>query len=646
MKRHSYLRFLTLATAVLCTAIFSRPARAQDATPDPDDMKRGVARISLMNGDVSVRRGDDGEWVAGVINAPLLTGDRIATGANSRSEVQFDAANILRIGGNAEVRMAQLEAGTYRLELAKGTVTYRVLRPSDANVELATPSVSVRPSKEGTYRVTVNDAGETEITARAGDVEVFTPKGSQWVYAGQTMMARGNSSDPEFQVVSAIPLDDWDRWNESRDRTFLQSTSAQHVPQGVYGTEDMDSAGTWVDSPEYGSVWRPVVEVGWAPYRNGRWVYEPWYGWTWVSYDTWGWAPYHYGRWFFDAGFGWCWYPGGFGYRHYWSPALVGFFGWGHGVGAGFGFGFGRIGWVPLGPHEGFNRWWGRGGVAFNRNVNITNINVTNVYRNARVTGGVSGVSAEDFRGGRFTNIQRFSGNQIGQASLVHREMPAPGNGSRQFSNRTVANIPHSNENTHFFSRQGGSPVQSGRSIGQGTGAQGNVRPVAPAQNQSGFHRFGEPGAAGGNANAVNNRPAQSNPGNQGPANNNNNGPRRFGEPAGNPTAPRSNDRPPAAQRNGNWNTFGTPGSPAPQRAPYNPPPQRTAPTPNTTAPAGRSYSPPAYNNTPRSAPAPTYSAPRSAPSPSAPRSAPSSGGGNSRPSGGGSGGGHTGGRK
>src|SRR5260370_30965670 len=67
-------------TVGVCTT-----ARAQDA----DDLKRGVARISLINGDVSVRRGDSGDWVAGVINAPLLTDDRIGTGANSRGEVQF-----------------------------------------------------------------------------------------------------------------------------------------------------------------------------------------------------------------------------------------------------------------------------------------------------------------------------------------------------------------------------------------------------------------------------------------------------------------------------------------------------------------------------------------------------------------------------
>src|SRR6185369_5390209 len=199
------------------------PARAQD----PDDMQRGVARISLMNGDVSVRRGDSGEWVAGVINAPLLADDRIATGPNSRTEVQFDAGNILRIGGNAEVHLTQLEANRFQMELAHGTITFRVLRPSGANAEVDTPSVSVRPSKQGIYRITVNDAGETEVTARAGEVEVYTPRGSQWVAAGQTLMARGAADNPEYQIVNAGPGDEWDRWNDIRDRQLTQSSSYQ-----------------------------------------------------------------------------------------------------------------------------------------------------------------------------------------------------------------------------------------------------------------------------------------------------------------------------------------------------------------------------------------------------------------------------------
>ena len=171
------------------------------------------------------------------------------------------------------------------------------------------------------------------------------------------------------------------------------------MPQGVYGAEDLDTYGSWTDVAPYGHVWRPRVAVAdWAPYRNGRWVWEDWYGWTWVSYDPWGWAPYHYGRWFWDTGFGWCWYPGVYGRHHYWSPALVAWFGFGGG--GGVGFGFGNVGWVPLAPYETFHPWWGRGyyGRGFNRNINITNVNVTNVYRNARFGNGISGVGYNDFQ--------------------------------------------------------------------------------------------------------------------------------------------------------------------------------------------------------------------------------------------------------
>src|SRR5882757_1296660 len=106
MGRFTIYRFALCAGVLLSLAGLPTPARAQD----PDDAQRGVARISLMNGDVSVRRGDSGEWVAGVVNAPLLSDDRIATNPNSRTEIQFDAANIMRLGGNAELRLVQLEA--------------------------------------------------------------------------------------------------------------------------------------------------------------------------------------------------------------------------------------------------------------------------------------------------------------------------------------------------------------------------------------------------------------------------------------------------------------------------------------------------------------------------------------------------------
>src|SRR5690242_3617427 len=193
MRRTSPPRFWSWAgTMILAGSSLVAPVRAQD----PDDQKRGVARVSVVQGDVSVQRGDSGDWVAATVNTPLMTDDRLATGVNSRAEIQFDGANLLRVGGEAEVTLTQLEAARYQMAVAHGTVTYRVLRNSNIDIEVDTPSVSVRPSRQGAYRVVVTDAGETEVIARSGEVEVFSPHGSQWVRSGQTLMARGSASDP------------------------------------------------------------------------------------------------------------------------------------------------------------------------------------------------------------------------------------------------------------------------------------------------------------------------------------------------------------------------------------------------------------------------------------------------------------------
>lgn len=492
-------------TAILAGSL-TAPLRAQD----PDDQQRGVARVSVVNGDVSVQRGDSGDWVAATINAPLMTGDRIATGANSRAEVQFDGSNLLRLGGGVEVSITQLEYNRIQTALAHGTVTFRVLRSSNTDIEVDTPSIAVRPSKLGAYRIAVNDAGETEVTARSGEVEVFSPTGSQWVRSGQTLMARGPANDPEFQMVRAAGSDEWDHWNDSRDQALSRSASSQYVGPGVYGAEDLDPYGSWVDVPGYGSVWRPIVVEGWAPYRQGRWVWEDWYGWTWVSYEPWGWAPYHYGRWFYEPAYGWCWYPGAIRVRHYWSPALVAFFGFG---GGGVSIGIGNVGWVPLAPYEVFHPWWGRGyygGAGYvNRSVTITNVNVTNVYRNARATNGVTAVSGNDFRGGRFNSYVSVSGEQMRSAGELRGPLPiAPDRAHLQFSERQTPFVPRAaSGNTRFFTREQPNPAArvpftaqqrafdpaAGRPAAQPAPGFGSREP-APATR--GWNRFGAPGAA------------------------------------------------------------------------------------------------------------------------------------------------------
>jgi hypothetical protein len=451
-----------LSAAIVAGALMY-PLHAQQENGEEG---RGVARISVVNGDVSVKRGDSGDVVAAGLNAPVMVQDTLLTGPSSRAEIEFDYANALRVGASSEVRLSELSSGKYQVQVGAGTTTFRVLRQSQSQVEIATPTVAVRPLGPGTYRVSVFQDGTTEITVRSGAADVYTARGSQRIEAGQTLNARGSPQDPEFQIAAAIPVDDWDRYNESRDREIEASRSYQYVSPDVTGAEDLDRYGQWQNVAPYGQVWVPSVDPGWAPYRYGQWAWTDWYGWTWVSADPWGWAPYHYGRWFWGGPRGWCWYPGGYGHQ-YWSPALVAFFGFGN-AGVGVGFGWGNVGWVPLAPYEAFHPWWGHGYYGHANFTNVTivnNTNITNIYRNARITNGVTAVNATDFGRARITNgnLIRVGQGEITRANLVRGQLPlSPSRQSLALSDRAVrtANLPRVNPNMQFFSRHQPQPVQ------------------------------------------------------------------------------------------------------------------------------------------------------------------------------------------
>lgn len=520
--------FRGLITGGLLGALLIAPICAQypnaqppQGGPEPDgqyEPGRAVARLSVASGDVSVRRGDSGDVVAAAVNAPLMADDHVLTSSTSRAEIEFDGSNVLRVGPNSDVHLAALDIHSVQIQVAAGTVTFRTLRPGDVQVEVDTPSVAVRPLQPGAYRVTLHQDGTSqmpisEITVRTGEAEIDSQRGGEKLEAGQTMQARGPASDPEYQVVQGSPYDSFDRWNDERDRYFQASQSYEHVNPAVAGGEDLDQNGRWVNDPRYGQVWQPTdVGPNWAPYQNGQWTWEDYYGWTWVSYDPWGWAPYHYGRWFWGAG-GWAWWPGPVGPYPYWSPAYVGFFGYGRGIGLGVGFGFGGVGWVALAPFEAFHPWWGRGfyggfggGFYGGHTTLVNNVNVYNSFRNARVAGGAIGMDTAAFgRGGRPTALNR---TQLASAGAVHGVLPvAPDRASLRYSGRAASGRYPQARSTSFASRMQAPRVQHTSFEQQQRGMQqmsrGNftrgsfnegVRGLGGASSAThGWSRFGEP---------------------------------------------------------------------------------------------------------------------------------------------------------
>src|SRR5712692_5704960 len=370
------------------------------------DISPGVARISLIQGDVSVQRGDTGDWAAAALNQPLVGGDRISTGDGSEAELQLDHSNILRLGNNAQAKIATLgqtpiDRTQIQVQVGQGLAYYTVFKDSEAEVEIDTPNAAIRPtSKEGVYRIEVHGF-ETQVIVRAGAADISTPQGNTHVEVSQAATIRGTTDEAGIVLGGAPSNDIWDSWNNDRDGEIRNAQSWNYTNRYYVGSEDLDAHGHWINVPDYGRVWSPTVAGNWSPYRAGRWVSEPYWGWTWVSHEPWGWTPYHYGRWFL-YGKSWVWWPGpvdGDGnYRPEWAPAYVSFFGFGGHRGVSVGFGFGSVGWLPIGPSDYFYPWYGRYGSHFNV-VNVTDAtNITNINRGFGVVAPLRG-------GNHFSNV-------------------------------------------------------------------------------------------------------------------------------------------------------------------------------------------------------------------------------------------------
>lgn len=410
----------------------------QDQGAEQDPPGR-VARLSYSQGSVSFRPAGEDDWVTGVPNRPMVTGDDLWADEDSRAEVNIGSAAI-RLGAKTGITFLALDDRTTQIRLAQGSLILRVRHvDDDDNYEVDTPNLAFTLLQPGEYRINVNpDGNQTVITTWHGRGRVSGGGLSYTVVAHQSAVFTG-TDHLDYDLGQVPQTDNFDQWAFDRDDRQDHADSADYVSREMTGYEDLDEYGDWSYVAGYGPCWRPrALVVGWAPYRFGHWAWVGPWGWTWVEDEPWGFAPFHYGRWAFVSG-GWLWVPGPVVVRPVWAPALVAFVGGRPGFRFSAGVG---VGWFPLAPGEVFVPGY-RVSRAYVNNVNITNtsVNVTRItnvyntvvvnkttnvnnitYANQHVNGGVTVVSRETFVSARpaAQNIMRVEPRELAAAPVTH----------------------------------------------------------------------------------------------------------------------------------------------------------------------------------------------------------------------------------
>ena len=577
----------------------------QPASNDANDPPTRVARISYVDGSVSLQPGGVGDWGSAARNRPMTVGDKIWTDKDSRAELQTGVVSI-HLGSMTALSFLNLDQNITQMRLAEGSINFRVkeIREGDT-YEVDTPNLVFTITQAGAFRVDVNENGDnTGVTVIRGAGQVTASGKTYDLEPGQRAVFNGTDSVQSTIVPHAPPPDGLDKWSNDRDLGEQNSVSQRYVPQDMPGTQDLDNNGTWSEDGDKGPVWYPSeVPADWAPYSNGYWSYVGPWGWTWVDYAPWGFAPFHYGRWGF-VGSRWGWYPGPrFGVSIY-GPAFVGFLGGGFGFGFGVGFG---VGWFPLGFGEPFHPWY-HAGFGYSERINVRNTFIRNVnvvhstnnfnYAYARNERAVTATSRSGFTGGQAVNR---GAAHINEASLRGAQVTnnlgvSPSRQSAFGAANARGNVsrpPSSVENRSVMARTspgaGAShiPVHTMSTNGLAAGRPGNA---GTTQNR--------PASAGGNSSRV--WSAQGNATDRGQA------PKGFGSSTNSPSnnstmAARANNRPP-------WAGSGA-AAPAGNGRSYTPPQGNSTYGNRGNTPQSRSYSAPAPSRS-YSAPNRTYSAP------------------------------------
>jgi hypothetical protein len=652
--------------------IANRPAVDDNVTADDShDPPSRVARLSVIDGSVSIQPGGTGDWGNAIKNRPVTIGDKLWVDKDSRAELQAGQASI-HVGPMTALSFLNLDQNIIQMRLPEGKVNFRVREIRQGETyEIDAPNMAFTVKEAGAFHVDVNENGDfTGLTVIRGSGEVAASGQVTPVSAGQHVDVTGAEGSGKISTSAAPPADALDQWAQQRDVSEDNSVSSKYVNRDVVGYSDLDDSGTWKEEPTYGNVWVPNnTPSDWAPYSNGNWSWVAPWGWTWVDYSPWGFAPYHYGRWNWFGSY-WGWRPGPINSYPYYGPAYVGFIGGGFGFGFGFGWGWGGgFGWFPLGWGEPYHPWYHCGYHYWN-NVNIHNTYIHNFHVNnpgayhtynyayAHNTHAVTTASHNDFVNGHSINRanQHLTEASLRNAQVTNRISATPNHAS-YFG----AAAQHGRVNTPSAAIQNRSvmartspapaaahmPVRTMSTSSFGAAAHNNVsamnaaRPTQNAPQGSNANRMsqlsanrppyatepsGRPGTTMNNSNRA---PGSTRSWNaQGHVTDSGHAPQGFGNNGNRPTnsiaEPRNNstNRPPYA-----GSSVGVPQ----RNQSYRPPSNYTG---------GRTYNPPSNNGYHGG-----YSAPRSYPSAPHSYSAPhSSGGGGSYHGGGGGGASHSGG--
>jgi hypothetical protein len=233
-----------------------------------------IVRLSFVDGDVRIMRGEDGRKVSGAlwqqaaVDTPIEGGFSLVTGAG-RAEIEFEDASVAYLAPNSVLMFDQLAALNgapfSRMQLLSGTMTMR-LRPEfeGERYEVVTPQAILRMGfPQAVYLRVESYLDATLVTPLDDATRISDPWKVMNPKPGESLVLQSGRA-AKVQAADAAPQPDaegFDSWVTSRlkerDAAMAEMEREAGLTEPLPGLAEMQGQGTFFDCAPYGRCWEP-----------------------------------------------------------------------------------------------------------------------------------------------------------------------------------------------------------------------------------------------------------------------------------------------------------------------------------------------------------------------------------------------------
>ncbi len=296
-----------------------------------DQLRAEYGHISYIEPDsqIFVER-LNGKKDKGILNLPIIAGDKIISAGKSRCEIQFNNGTLIRLDHNSILKIITIKAQTLTtkksistIELSEGALYIMANVYNKEIFQIKTENSAALFNKFSTAIIQYKNKN-TDFNVFRGKINIIYGVDIKTIKNGRIKSKNAYTVNSDNVLIKNVKTlhKDFLAWNTDINKNFDKLHKGKSkVPKPVYRfskgiikwAEEWSSAyGKWVYDDIYGYVWSPYDE-------SFAYDKRPFFGAEFkvindklylIPSQKWGWAPSQLGTWVFMKKSGWVWIPG------------------------------------------------------------------------------------------------------------------------------------------------------------------------------------------------------------------------------------------------------------------------------------------------------------------------------------------------